>query len=55
MHDQTTQKISHNDQTTDGVVGRRTFLGAAAGVAASAAASLAGSASARDFGPNAAP
>ena len=54
MQDETTQKHADN-QGTDGTVGRRTFLSAAAGVAASAAASLAGSASARDYGPNAQP
>lgn len=54
MQDETTQKYA-DTETTDGTVGRRTFLSAAAGVAASAAASLAGSSAARDYGPNAQP
>ncbi len=59
MQEQSTQKLSddqsENNQSTNNVVGRRSFLSATVGVAASAAAALAGSASARDYGPNAQP
>jgi gluconolactonase len=55
MPDQATLKNTNDEPSVTAGVGRRNFLSAAAGVAASAAASLAGSASARDYGPNTQP
>ena len=55
MQEQSTQKLSddqsENNQSTNNVVGRRSFLSATVGVAASAAAALAGSASAPRLRP----